>query len=67
MTQLSLFGTLLASVRYDREDMYEVTIVEYELDLSNASVRYTERSWVRDTRDKPVNEWLKDLDLRLAP
>ena len=63
--QQSLFPVLLASVRYDRPGT-KVTIVEYEL-KDGYLVSYTGRQWIRDTKDKPVNLLLRDLELRLAP
>lgn len=65
MTQLSMFPVLLASIHYDRDDLYEVTIYEYEL---KGHLCYdTGRQWVRDTRDNPVDLLLREFELRIAP
>lgn len=58
-------GTMLGAVYYNLEDSYKVTIVEYR--LVEGQPEYTGRSWIKDTRTLPASDWLKELELRLAP
>lgn len=50
---------------YNLDDSYKVTIVEYL--LVDGRPKYTGREWIKDTREKPVGEWFKELELAAAP
>ena len=55
----------LAFVRYDNASPYVVTIAEYF--WKDGEMLYSGREWTRNTAEKTVTEWLKELDLRITP